>query len=176
MTALALRPCPVEAFNARARRERWPVVCCAPPHFDSGALADIAAIWDFVRGDQALPVRSEFSARALGRHMGCITFIDLVWQPAAMTPRYRMGFFGSRLSVYAGDLTGRFVDEAVDAELVPTWYAEFAVAAALLAPVRFVSRVRAFRLDLASAETLLAPLANASGEVGGFVLAAAFSR
>lgn len=176
MTAHVVLPCPVEAFNTRARSENWPVVCCAPPHFESDALADIAAIWDFVRGDSALPVRADFTARALGRHMSCLTFIDLVWQPAAMTPRYRMGFFGSRLSVYAGDLTGKFVDEAVEAELIPTWYAEFAVVAALRAPARFVSRVRAFRLEFAKAETLLAPLADRDGAVGGFLLAAAFSQ
>jgi hypothetical protein len=173
---LALADSPIDVFNTRAHREAWPVSCYRADAFENEALQDIAEVWDAVRGDKPMPARADFSARSLSRHLSYVTFIEIVWPAAALTPRYRIGFFGSRLSLFAGDITGRFVDEAIEPQLIPTWYSEFGVAVSLRRPVRFVSRVRAFRLQFVSAETVLAPLADAKGEVAGFLLGAAFNR
>ncbi len=101
----------IDRFNARAARERWRTLCDDKLIFDSPKLAQLRDIWLAVRGARALPMREDFTARILGRHLQHLTFVERVEDSG--TRRYRFRMFGSALARYIGDSTGKYLDEVV---------------------------------------------------------------
>lgn len=151
-----------QMLNARAVREGWSMRCDDRLVFDSARLTDLAQIWNAVRGAKELPLRSDFSARALARHLRDIAFLECVPQPGALHC-YRFGFFGSGIARYTGDCTGKFLDEIIPPDSLAAWMAAYDAALAHGAPLRYVSRIQAFDLDYMNAESFVAPLGDANG-------------
>jgi hypothetical protein len=171
---LAPRPSLPEQYNARARREGWCTVCDPSLAFESPALAEIVAVWQTVRAGRPLPARTDFSARALARHLKNIAFIERVQLPTGPR-RYRFGFFGSGLARWCGDRTGSFIDEAIPPPYTESWHAGYDMLAQYRAPLRYVSTLRSLKLEYLSTESAVLPLADAQGEATVFLLSAAFT-
>lgn len=163
-----------ERFNALAAREKWPTLCDERLDFDSDRLADLFDIWQSVRGARPLPQRADFSARVLARHLQHLTFVDCL-SAAGGTRRYRFRLFGSALARHTGDLTGKFLDEAIPAAFLPSWLATYDTAIEMRAPLRFTARFRAAHLEHIMAESLVAPLADASGAASGLLVSVNYS-
>jgi hypothetical protein len=158
---------PVERFNARAGAERWPTECDAALAFEDERLMALLSIWrDAAKG--ALPRREDFTARMLGKHLRHLTFVEHA------DGRYRFRLFGSALSRFTGDWTGRYLDEAVPKQFLPSWLATYDTTLEARAPLRFIARFRPAELAHIKAETLAAPLADAGGVANGLLVSVAY--
>lgn len=171
---LALRSSPPDQFNACAAREDWWTRCDATLAFESAELAELVAIWRAARGTRPMPMRSDLTPRALGRHLRNITFVERVAPPGAAR-RYRFGFFGSSLARRMGDRTGKFVDEVIRPPYLEAWHAGYDMQCEWKAPMRYVSTLRSLNLEFLSTESAIMPFADETGAVGCFLLSAVFS-
>ena len=158
-----------ERFNAQAVREKWPALCDDRLDLQSPKLAALLAVWSTVAGERAMPRREDFTARILARHLRDITFVE------RSGARYRFRLFGSALAEMTGDWTGKFLDEAVPAQFLPSWTATYDAALEAAAPLRFTARFRASQLEHVMAETLVAPLAGECGAASGLLVSVAYS-
>jgi hypothetical protein len=143
------------AFNALANANSWPLACDPTLTFESGALADVLAIW---RGlaKNGIPHRRMISARMLKPHLG---YIGIVERVPGNPPRYCVRLMGTRLSQLLGEMQGKMLDEALPPDLLPRWQSEFDLTLAELRPLRFTaSRVDRNNLTYMQSETLLCPL------------------
>jgi hypothetical protein len=163
-----------ERFNAQSAQENWQAVCDSALVFDSGKLADLLGIWQSVRGDRALPERTDFTARILAKHLSGLTFVERVEAPG-QARRYRFRLFGTALAQYTGDWTGQFLDECVPPHFQPSWFATYDTVIAARVPLRFASRFRAEHLHHIQAETLIAPLGDDSGTANGLLISVVYS-
>jgi hypothetical protein len=162
-----------DQFNARAERERWHTHCDEKLIFDSPKLAQLRDIWLAVRGTRKLPMREDFTARILGRHLQHLTFVERV--EVNGTRRYRFRMFGSALARYIGDSTGKYLDEVVPENFAASWLATYDLAIDTGKPLRFLSRFRAAELEHVVAECLVAPLAGADGKTWGLLVSVVYS-
>jgi hypothetical protein len=163
-----------EQFNALARRKGWQTVCDTGLVFDDADLASIVAICETARGSRPVTLRSELTARALGRHLRNLTFIERE-QPATGPRRYRFGFLGSTLARRCGEQTGKYIDAVIPQPYLDCWLAGYDMIREWRAPVRFVSTVHSLKLDYLCTESVIVPLADASGAVTSYLLSAAFT-
>jgi hypothetical protein len=166
-------PLSADEFNARAESGKWSTVCDDSLNFDSPPLAGLRDIWLSVRGEREMPRREDFSARTLKQHLQNLTFVERVEENGAR--RYRFRLFGSGLSRYIGDSTGKFLDEVVPAQFIESWYATYDLVIGTRRPHRFVARFRAAHLEHVRAETLVAPLAGAASVPWGLLISVIYS-
>ncbi len=159
---------PSERFNARARAERWPTACDPDLAFENERLAALLRIWRDAAAS-GLPRREDFTARMLARHLQHLTFVE------RCDGRYRFRLFGSALSRFTGDWTGRHLDEAVPAAYLPSWIATYDTVLEARTALRFTARFRPAELAHIRAETLAAPLADASGAASGLLVSVAYT-
>lgn len=159
---------PADRFNARASVERWATHCDPALRFEDERLASLVGIWRAVGAD-GLPKREDFTARILARHLQHLTFVERI------DGRYRFRLFGTALARFTGDWTGRFLDETVPAQFLPSWLATYDTTLEARAPLRFTARFRAAELAHIQAETLAAPLADAAGEAAGLLISVAYT-
>jgi hypothetical protein len=163
-----------DRFNAQSAREQWQAVCDNTLAFESGRLADLLGIWQSVRGDRMLPDRADFSARVLAKHLSTLTFVERLEAPGKAR-RYRFRLFGSALAQYTGDWTGKFLDESVPAQFLPSWFATYDATIEARVPLRFVAQFRAEHLQHIKAETLAAPLDGETGAATGLLISVVYS-
>ena len=112
---------------------------------------------------------AKVAARVLAKHLQHMTFVDYLTQPGGAR-RYRFRLFGSALARHTGDLTGKFLDEAIAAPFLPSWLATYDTAIEMRVPLRFTARFRAAHLEHIAAESLVAPLADGSGAACGLLV------
>ncbi len=163
-----------ERFNAQAVRGKWATLCDERLNFDSDRLLALLDIWHSVRGTRPLPQRADFAARVLSKHLQHLTFVDRLAQPGGGR-RYRFRLFGSALARHTGDLTGKFLDEAVAAPFLASWLATYDTAIEMRAPLRYTARFRAAHLEHVMAESLVAPLAGETGAADGLLISVNYS-
>jgi hypothetical protein len=154
-------------MNARSAAEGWPAHCDATLAFEEARLLELLAIWR-AAGRGSLPRREDFTARMLSKHLQHLTFVEVA------DGRFRFRLFGTALARVTGDWTGKFLDEAVPADLAPGMREAYGTAVEARAALRYVSRFRAAALNHIVAETLVAPLAVDGGAVGGLLISCAF--
>ncbi|MEJ0028162.1 MAG: PAS domain-containing protein [Rhizomicrobium sp.] len=164
---------PWDAFNARAGREGWTVVCDASLAFDCARLKELLEIWRRVKGPRHLPTRADFTARALVRHLKDIVFIERLQEPDR-SRRYRFRMVGRDQVRSGSDVTGKYLDEVILPPFLASWYDAYDMALDIAAPLRFVSHLRSLGLDHMTAETLITPLGDAAGAPWGLLTSTAF--
>ncbi len=140
--------------------------------FRSARLNDLAALYAKVRGDRAMPMRADFSARMLAPHLRDLSFVDRIVVPG-QPRRYRIRYFGSGMARYSSDQTGKFLDEVVAEPFLTNWLESWDMPLELGMPLRFVSRFRALHLEYIAMESLTAPLCDEAGKPCGLLISAA---
>jgi hypothetical protein len=152
---------PVEALNAQAQALGWPTHCDTQLSFDKPELNWFVAIWEERRADRLMPQRGDMQARWLKHLLTRVLLFERTKE--ADGRRYRVRLMGTGLVQVWGDLTGKYVDEAIPAHLQPRWHAFLDVTLAHRAPMRFVSRVDYQEKHFLSVEIAAAPLADDEG-------------
>jgi hypothetical protein len=151
-----------DAFNARARDGGWGSFCDPVLAFETPGLTTVLALWREKAGTRAVPSRSDFSLRALKEFLQDIAIYERV--PAGSGSRYRVRLMGTAFAETMGDLTGKFLDDAVPEPFLQRWYAALDAAFEACAPLRFVARSNTFNKSFLIAEYFQAPLLDDSGE------------
>jgi hypothetical protein len=163
----------VDAFNAHAAREQWHTLCDDKLIFDSPKLAELRDIWKSVSGAREMPKREDFTARALGKYLQYLSFVERVEEDGRR--RYRFRLFGSALSRYIGDSTGKYLEEVVPEMFIASWLATYDLAIDTRRPLRFLSRFRAAEMEHVQAECLVAPLAGEGAKPWGLLVSVMYS-
>jgi len=149
---------PVEDLRAQARVGGWPVAFDPTLTFDRSGLKRFVELWESKRDGKALPRRRDFSARELKSTLSRIMLFEKV-----EGPRYRIRLMGTGLVQVWGDMTGKFVDEALPPRLQPRWKGMIEATLALGRPLRIVARVEFLEKTFLVAEIASVPLCDDSG-------------
>ncbi|HEY0300018.1 MAG TPA: PAS domain-containing protein [Rhizomicrobium sp.] len=145
------------AFNARAKAHGWPFRCAPAGDFEHGELNSALALWRSKAAGRAMPSRTDMTARAMKPYLTQMSLLERVAEDGR--PRYRIRLHGSALARYAGDTTGKFVDEVVPGARLEGYRNLYDTVLAYAAPLRVVSHYQGPQIDYLIGETLLAPLA-----------------
>jgi hypothetical protein len=161
-------------YNTQATRGDWHSLCdpaLAFLHPDLGRLLDL---WRSEAGDGGIPHRRVMSPRLLKSFLRDIAIYERLKGEDGKR-RYRVRLMGTAFAQILGDLTGKFVDEAVPAEFVPRWHAALDLTLAGRAPLRFLGREDTNRMTFLTGEFFSAPLIADDGQMSLVLAAARYS-
>ena len=149
-------------LNALAEAKGWPMRCGYNEDFDRAELMAFCELWRS-RAADGVPARAAFDMRALKPFLGNITILER--ESSNGTKRYRFRLFGSTLALLFGEHTGRYLDEMVSAELLPSWLAFYDTVLSCGQLLCIFTYYRIKNDDFVKGEILAAPLADDSGDV-----------
>jgi hypothetical protein len=164
---------PIKAFNERAKAAGWTFTCGPAQGFEHQQLAGALALWRKKAAGRRMPERSDMSARDMVAFLSHMSLIERVGP--ARDSCYRVRLHGTTLASYGGDMTGRFLEQVVPAQLVGCYAGVYDTVLELLAPVRVVSEFQAPRIDYLSGESLVAPL-SVSGKDSPLILSVTYAE
>lgn len=151
-----------DSFNARAAQEGWSSFCDPDCAFRRSSLAQLHDLWRAKSVRAAVPPRQEFSPRLLKPFLRDLAIYEHV--PDGKGRRYRVRLMGSAFAQSMGDLTGKFIDEAVSEKFLPRWYAALDAVLDAAAPLRFLSRAETAGKSFLVGEYLEAPMVDEDGK------------
>jgi hypothetical protein len=156
---------PGAQYNALARAEGWAGLCDATLAFRRPELAAMLALWrGQIKDGAAAPYRHAMTPKLLKQHLPNIAIYERV-QPAQGTHRYRVRIMGTKFSSVMGDLTGKFIDEAVPPQFHSRWYSALDAVLDAGVPLRFLSRSDTTGKPFLYGEFLEAPLLAPDGSM-----------
>jgi len=161
---------PGARYMKMAQENGWVGFCDPALAFRSSELLDLSALWHRAKGAGEIPKRADFTPRAL---KSCLPHVAIYERVICdkMGMRYRVRLMGTRFADVMGDLTGKFIDEAVAPQFLPRWYAALDAVLEARVPLRFLSRSDTVNKKFLLGEFFEAPLLNDNGEAD-LVLAA----
>jgi hypothetical protein len=157
----------MKAFNEQAKASGWTFTCGPATGFDNPALSGALALWREKARGRTMPARSDMTARLMKAYMPHMSLLEKV--QTAKGPRYRVRLHGTALASYAGDMTGKFLDEFVPANLIGSYTSVYDTVLELLEPVRLVRDFQLPEFDYLAGESLIAPL-SAPGKATPLIL------
>jgi hypothetical protein len=151
-----------DSFNAAAARDGWPGLCDAALDFAAPDLKELLSTWLRFADADGIPTRSQISARVLKPYLSRVAIYERVPTNGGGR-RYRARLVGSDAALVIGNLTGKFLDEAVPASFLPRWYTSLDVTLAARRPLRFLTRSDTNRMEFLVAEYFSAPMLDSNG-------------
>lgn len=159
-----------QQFNAAAHEGGWAALCDASLAFGDPRFDPLVGIWREAAAHGRLPRRSELGPRGLKLLLKNIAIYERLMNGNV---RWRVRLMGTAFADVMGDLSGKFLDEAVPPMHLPRWHAALDAAIAAGAPLRFMSRSDTTAKSYLVAEYFEAPLVAEDGSVS-LVLAAGY--
>ncbi len=161
-------------YNDAALRESWPTLCDVTLDFGQPDLGRLLAVWRSQAGESGIPPRQAMSPRVLKPFLRDVALYErLAGNDGGR--RYRVRLMGTGFAQIVGDMTGKFVDEAVPAEFLPRWHAALDATLAARVPLRFLGREDTNHMAFLTGEFFSAPLAADDGQLNLVLSAARFS-
>jgi hypothetical protein len=149
----------LEAINARALDAGWTFLVAPARDFEHPSLTAALALWREKAAGRAMPPRSDMTARVMKPFLTNMTLLERVESNAGR--RYRVRLHGSTLAGYAGDTTGKFLEDFIAPEQIGGYLGIYDTVLQLKVPLRVVSQYQAPEIDYLTGESLVAPLAAA---------------
>jgi hypothetical protein len=153
---------PGARYMKMAQENGWVGFCDPQLAFRSSELLELSALWHEIKGAGEIPKRADFTPRVLKSCLPHVVIYERVICPQKGT-RYRVRLMGTRFADVMGDLTGKFVDEAVAPQFLPRWYAALDAVLEARVPLRFLSRSDTTDKKFLLGEFFEAPLLNDNG-------------
>jgi len=150
-------------YNAASVRGGWHSLCDPTLQFSHPELRKLLELWVSHAGATGIPPRREMSARMLKSMLRDVAIYERVSSQGGR--RYRVRLIGSGFAQIVGDLTGKFIDEAVAPEMVSRWYGALDATLGAAAPLRFVGREETNGMIFLTGEFFSAPLMADDGQV-----------
>lgn len=150
-------------YNTASAREGWHSLCDPTLQFSHPELTKLLELWLTNAGTSGIPPRREMSARMLKAMLRDVAIYERVPSPDGR--RYRVRLMGSGFAQIVGDLTGKFIEEAIAIDLVPRWYGALDATLGAAAPLRFVGREETNGMIFLTGEFFSAPLMADDGQV-----------
>jgi hypothetical protein len=160
----------MKAFNERAKASGWTFSCGPATGFDHPSLSGALALWREKARGRTMPARSDMTARLMKPYMPHMSLLEKV---ATAKTRYRVRLHGTALASYAGDQTGKFLDEVIPPSLVGSYTSVYDTMLELLEPMRVVRDFQVPELDYLAGESLIAPL-SAPGKPTPLILSVTY--
>jgi hypothetical protein len=160
-----------EAYNARARAEGWAALCDAELDFHRVEFRVLIATWRSF-ASRGLPSRKDFTPRNLKSLLRNVAIYERV---ANGKVRWRVRLMGTAFSDVMGDLTGKFLDEAIPPAHLPRWHASLEAAIEAGAPLRFLGRADSVGQPFMVGEFFEAPILSDDGQPNMILAAGLFA-
>jgi hypothetical protein len=154
------QPDPFAAFNAVSRERHGACLCDPSLAFARPELRAVARLWREKAGARAMPLRDDLDARTLKPFLANMTLIERV---SDVGHRYRLRLHGTSLTRYAGDHTGRFVEEMIPREQAASYTGIYDLVLDEGRPLRVVWDYQVPAISYLQGESFLAPVMAADG-------------
>jgi len=145
-------PDPVKTFNARAEKNGWACTIDPTLSFTRSKLAMVSKLWRDRAGPSRIPARADFDARSLKPVLPNITLLERV------QGRYRLRLHGTALTRYAGDHTGRFIEDMIPSGLAEGYVALYDFVLREERPLRVLWDYQMPEIAYLQGESFVAPL------------------
>ena len=144
-------------YIENAKMNNWAVLCDASVTFSHPDLRRLLGVWRKLAKRRSLPLRRDLTPRLLKPFHKDIALYERV---AAMggARRWRALQMGASFSQIVGDMTGKFLDEAIQAEFLPRWHAALDATLGQGMPLRFLTRADTWRMPFLIGEYFAAPM------------------
>jgi hypothetical protein len=162
-------------YNAAAAGGGWHSLCDTTLSFIHPELVKLHELWRSEAGDGGVPLRRTMSPRLLKSFLRDIAIYERLKATDGGKRRYRVRLIGTAFAQIVGDLTGKFLDEAIPEEFVPRWHASLDTTLGHGAPLRFLGREDTNRMTFLTGEFFSAPLLADDGQMSLVLAAARFS-
>jgi hypothetical protein len=160
-----------EKYNARACAEGWSSTCDAALDFHRVEFRVLIATWrSFATGH--LPSRKDFTPRSLKSLQRNVAIYERVTNGHV---RYRVRVMGTAFTDVMGDLSGKFLDEAIPSEHLPCWQAALDAVIEGQEPLRFISRAGTAQKPFLVGEYFEAPILADDGSCSMILAAGMFA-
>lgn len=160
-------------YNRAAREGGWHSLCDATLSFSHPDLTRLLALWRSEAGENAIPLRRTMSPRLLKSFLRDVAIYERVGEGEGR--RYRVRLMGTAFAQILGDLTGKFIDEAVGAEFVPRWHGSLDATLGAGTALRFLGREDTRGMTFLTGEFFSAPLIADDGRMSLVLAAARYS-
>lgn len=162
-------------FNRMAAEGGWHSLCDETAGFSHPDLMKLRELWrDEAAHGGGIPPRRAMSPRLLKPFLRDVALYERLNGDDGRR-RYRVRLIGTAFAQILGDLTGKFIDEAVPKEFVVRWHASLDTTLAHRAPLRFLGREDTKGMTFLTGEFFSAPLTADDGQVSLVLAAARFS-
>lgn len=151
---------PFKTFNAMAKKRHWACQIDPTLTFEHNELNAVARLWLDRAWPHAIPARTAFDARTLKPFLSNMTLLE-----RAPKGRYRLRLHGTRLTRYAGDHTGKFVDDLIPPAMVECYNELYDFVLREKRPVRVLWDYQVPVISYLRGENFVAPLAASDGSV-----------
>ena len=160
-------------YNRAAKAGDWHSLCDVTLKFLHPDLIKLHDLWKSEATGNDIPLRRTMSPRTLKSFLRDIAIYERIGEGPAR--RYRVRLMGTSFAQILGDLTGKFLEDAVPAEMLPRWYAALDTTLGTRAPLRFLGREDTNGMSFLTGEFFSAPLIADSGEINLVLGAARYS-
>jgi len=161
-------------FNKAAMAGNWHSLCDETLAFVHPELMRLLELWRAEAGDEPIPPRRVMSPRLLKSFLRDIALYERIAGEGGKR-RYRVRLIGTALAQILGDLTGKFLDEAIPEDFVVRWHAALDATLGARAPLRFLGREDTKGMTFLTGEFFSAPLIADDGQTNLVLAAARFS-
>jgi len=156
-------------FNETAGKSGWQSVCDATARFTHPDLRRLLGVWRKQARTGGIPRHTDMPLRVLRPFLADIALYECLEE--ACERRWQVREMGQSFAHIMGDLSGRFLDDAISAEFLPRWNAALDCTLVHRAPLRFLSRMATNGMGFLNGEYFSAPLLASDGSAS-LVLAA----
>jgi hypothetical protein len=164
---------PGAEFNAMALAQEWAGLCDPTLAFRRPELAAMAAFWRQTAGDAPVPRRADMKVSSLKAHLPHVVIYERIVVGSAR--RYRVRLMGTQFAQVMGDLTGKFIDEAIAPQFLSRWNAALDAVLDAGVPLRFISRSDTANKSFLVGEFFEAPLLSDGGSMNLVIAAGIFT-
>jgi len=165
---------PGERYTQMAQENGWVGLCDPTLNFRAPELLELCRQWHELKGAGEIPKRADFTPRVLKNSLPHLAIYERVNCPT-LGKRYRVRLMGTSFAQILGDLTGKFVDEAVPAAVLPRWYGALDATLGTRAPLRFLGREDTNDMSFLTGEFFSAPLLSDDGQMTMVIGSARYS-
>jgi hypothetical protein len=148
-------------LNRQAIANGWPLLCDSDCRFTEKKLSGVLALWREKAVD-GIPYRKDMTARLLQPYIPQLSIFERV-ATADGLGRFRVRLMGTNMVMFTTEMSGRFVDEAIEAEFLPRWNALGQAVLHCGGPVRILHRGDTFHKKHVVGEAFAAPLLTNDG-------------
>jgi hypothetical protein len=160
-------------YNRAAKAGGWPSLCDVTLKFTHPDLISLHDLWKSEAGETGVPTRQTMSPRLLKSFLRDIALYERIGEGEAR--RYRVRVMGTSFAQILGDLTGKFLDEAVAADILPRWNGALDATLGARAPLRFLGREDTNQMSFLTGEFFSAPMIADDGQTNLVLGAARYS-
>ena len=161
-------------YNEKAKAGGWASLCDASVAFRHPDLRRLLGVWRNQATRRGLPARRDLSPRLLKPFQKDIALLERVAEVGGAR-RWRVLRMGASLAQIMGDLSGKFLNEVIQTELVPRGNAALDATLTQGVALRFLARADTARMPFLTGEYFAAPLIADDGSASLILVAVRFT-